>query len=544
MLWISTSTWAFTYEITVNASVRWIFALPLLVLGIQIHGASPGDSDARLRAALRTPEIQLTVHFGFDTQDGMDAWDPVQDPVGEAKRLEGTLAGKTPTSAEWERLALLQSRAGLTNAATGTRARWVKQCREALAARPEDARRMAELGTALADVDAAEAGRLLRAAASKAPGDPVCQIALSRWLVGEVLRQGAESAEGDGTASRSSPETREGTRKLVTEARQALDRAVEAAPDDVDARIQRLMFHWFRAVGTMGNDAVGSDAAAGGMDVTILRGYVLPDLRKAGKLAPDDFRILALGLWVSALCDSIEHGGADAPLSAPARRSATDGIETLRQLAERAGSPEKAAAIWESRAILQLTQLKDPSGADESAAKALELQPSRPRAWSIRVAALKEAGEGDRLIQFLEQTLRRTNSVQLHLMLARMSDRENRRDAAAREVAAALALDSAHLQARAWDATLRLRNASKESEYAEVGGVIQDCLAKVSTWEPASERAPLMEHLATTGAICMALAGEQDQARQLLKQVLRQYPESEYAAEVDRILSGEPGSKP
>ena len=53
-------------------------------------------------------------------------------------------------------------------------------------------------------------------------------------------------------------------------------------------------------------------------------------------------------------------------------------------------------------------------------------------------------------------------------------------------------------------------------EYAEAGGVIQDCLAKVSSWDPASERAPLMEHLATTGAICMALAGEQDQARQLL----------------------------
>ena len=518
--------------------------LLLVAFGLQGHGASPGDTEVRLRAALRTPEIQLTVQFGFDTKDGMDAWDPVLDPAGEAKKLEGSLSSRTPAAADWERLALLQSRAGLTNAADATRARWVKQCQEALAARPEDPRRMSELGTALGGTDEAEAGRLLRAAAAKAPGDPVCQLALSRWLVGQVLRQLAESKDEEGASSKSSAEKQEGIRSEVAEARQALDRAVESAPDDLDARIQRLMFHWFRAVGMMGSDPLGSAASGGPMDVAILRGYVLPDLRKAGKLAPDDFRILALGLWVSALCDSMEQGGSEGALSAQTRRSVTDGIETLRQLAERAGSPERAAAIWESRAILQLAQLKDPAGAGESAARSLELQASRPRAWSIRVAALKEAGESDRLSQFLEQTLRRTNSVQLHLMLARMRDRENRKDAAAREVAAALALDPGHLQARAWDVTLRLRNASKESEYAEVGGVIQDCLAKVSSWDPASERAPLMEHLATTGAICMALAGEQDQARQLLKQVLGQYPESEYATEINRILSGESVAKP
>ena len=148
------------------------------------------------------------------------------------------------------------------------------------------------------------------------------------------------------------------------------------------------------------------------------------------------------------------------------------------------------------------------------------------------------------MIQFLGQTLQRTNSVQVRLILGRMRDREGRSDAAAREVAAALAVAPENLQVRAWDASLRLRKASKESEYAEIGGVLQDCLGKVSTWEPAFERAGLMEHLATTGAICMALAGELEQARDLLKQVLQQFPESDYAGAVQKILEAEPGIRP
>lgn len=540
----STAPPGIAYDFGVKPHLRWLPFLLWAALAFRLQGAGPGELERRLRSAIQTPEIQLSVRFGFNTEDGMDSWDPVLDPAGEAQKLEGILARRTPSAAEWERLALLQFRAGLTNAADATRARWVRQCRDSLAARPDDARRMAELGTALTGSAEDEAEKLLRAAAAKAPSDPGCQIALSRWLVGEALRLQAAASGGTGSETPPASETREHIRQWVGEARQALDRAVESAPDDVDARVQRVLFHWFRAAGMLGKDALGGDLPAGSMDVNILRGYVLPDLRKAGRLAPEDFRTLALSLWLGALCDVSEQGGSDGVQSAEARKTAVAGIETLRQLAERAETQERAAAIWESRAILQFTQLNDPVGAGESAARALELQSARPRAWAIYAAALKVAGEKERLTLFLEQTLRRTNTVQVHLMLARMHDRENRRDAAVREVAAALALDSANLQARAWDATLKLRSASKDAEYADIGGILQDCLGRVPTWEPASDRAALMEHLATTSAVCMALAGEQDQARQLLKQILRQYPESEYAAEVERILSRESGSKP
>ncbi|MBL9174809.1 MAG: hypothetical protein JNL10_14825, partial [Verrucomicrobiales bacterium] len=208
------------------ASVRWGTALLLLPLGFQVHGASPGESDARLRAALRTPAVQVTVQFGFDTKDGLDAWDPVLDPVGEAKRLEATLAGKTPVPGQWERLSHLQAQAGLTNAAAATRARWVTQCREALASRPEDARRMADLGAALAGDDDTEAARLLRAAAAKSPKDPVCQVALAKWLVEDVIRQGAGNRPGAGVPSPPSAETTVRLRNQIAEARQALESAV------------------------------------------------------------------------------------------------------------------------------------------------------------------------------------------------------------------------------------------------------------------------------------------------------------------------------
>lgn len=527
-----------------TASVRWIIGLLLLALELRVHGASPGESDARLRAALRTPGVQVTVQFGFDTKDGLDAWDPVLDAAAESKRLEATLSGKTPDPSQWERLARLQAKAGLTNAAVATRARWVTQCREALASRPEDARRMADLGSALAGDDDPEAVRLLRAAAAKSPKDPVCQVALAKWLVEDLIDQVAGIQSGAGAPSAPSAETTARLRNQLAEARQALDAAVDAAPDDVTARIHHMMFHWFRSAGMLGDESPGSNPSPGSMDVSILRGYVLPDLRKAAKLAPDDFRILAVDLWVHAACESIELGGGDAPLSRESRGEAIRGLETLRLLAARAATPEKAAAIWEARGILQISLLQDPEGAAESAAKALELQPSRPKAWMIRAGALREVGGGERLVQFLEQTLQRTNSVQVRLILARMRDREGRSDAAAREVAAALAVAPENLQVRAWDASLRLRKASKETEYAEIGGVLQDCLGKVPTWEPASERAGLMEHLATTSSICMALAGEPEPARGLLKQVLQQFPESDYAGAVQKILAVEPGTRP
>ena len=481
------------------------------------------------------PAIEVSVQFGFSTRDGLEAWDPVIDPAAEAGRLTATLTGGAKDALILDQIASLQSDAGLTNAATETRARAVRIAREALLQHPDDSRTQAWLGWVLGWKGVDEADRLIRAAAARAPEDPVCQVILGRWLMTRIFNEDQ--------VTKPSEESRRLARTHGMEARAAFDQAVAVAPADIDARIQRMIFHWMRSCGSCGlpeEDEFTASKPRDSFNVAILRGYVLPDLRKAIQLAPDDFRLIALRTWVTVIC---EHSSSDESrdgMSESARREAVSGLENLRRLAMSSSSPARSAAIYEVMAMIQITTLRDSAGAAENAALALVMQPERPKAWAVRAAALEESGQTDELIDFLERTLQRTNTVTVRLIRAKVADRSGRPAIAREQVNAAQRLNPDDLRARACDIALRLREPASPEEITRIGESIQDSLGRLGAWEPTSDRPVLSENLGVAVAVHYAFAGEWKQAREVLETVSARHPDSEYIRQISAILAVDP----
>ncbi|MBX3733620.1 MAG: hypothetical protein KF791_13620 [Verrucomicrobiae bacterium] len=518
---------------------RLLLAVLAGLLGVAaLRAAAPGEAGMRLRALLRMPEIQIEVEFGLDNRQGLDAWDPVTDPAAEARRLEGLLRGDEADAMLLDRIADLQSKAGLTAPASESRQRAIRRCRDAVAIHPEDPQRLARLGWVVSPEDAVEAEQLLRLAASRAPGDPFCQRMLGRWLTQRALFAAAAIPREASPAHREALQA--DARRTIPEARAALDRAVESAPENLEARVDRMLFHWFRSLGMLGGEETDIAGDTPGFDVTVMRGYVLPDLRKARQVAPDDFRILALRTWVLALCTRMESGLESGSLVEVSRHDVVEGIASLEALAASSREFAREAAIREAVAALQLVLLEDHAAAAVSAARALELQPTRRKAWAIRAAALRGAGREEELTQFLESTLQRTNSATVRLILAKVAYREGRTATAREQVDTTLRLAPDDLRARAFDLTLRLRETTEPGGVDAVGMALQGCLEKLSSWEPASDRPALFEHLGVTAAACYALAGDWGRAREFLAQVRTQFPESEYVSEVAAVLESGP----
>ena len=216
--------------------------------GLRVVGHGPARAIPRFVQG-RPPnsgDSTITVQFGFDTKDGMDAWDPGRIPLVRRK-VEAIPVQQDPGGRGiGERLALLQSRAGLTNAADATRGPMGETVPGVPPRGPRIPGRMSELGTAPGGTDEAEAGRLLR---TPRPRRRVIRFASSPFPGGWWDRcSSVGGIQGRRGPRKSSAEKQGGHPKEVAEARQALDWAVESAPDDLDARIQRLMFHWFRAL--------------------------------------------------------------------------------------------------------------------------------------------------------------------------------------------------------------------------------------------------------------------------------------------------------
>lgn len=516
-----------------------MLAVLLVVADLPSRAAAPGEVQARLREAIQMPSFSLELNFGYTAEQGLEAWDPPINPPVEIAKLERAMTGGLGDGTNWLKIAKLRAQLKDDPGATAARAKAVAVFRRQLAAQPGELQAMAALGDALPQAESDEAERLLRAAVAKAPGVWWCQLALAKFLHSQAL-----TAQMSGEKVPATAEVLAKARTLSEEAGRHFDLAVELAPGQHEPPLQRAMFHWMRAM----YPPRGSDGAAAHPDSAAVnetfKTAVLPDLRRARAASPDDFRLVALQIWmlvISSMPEDGAHFSVDR-LPETVRRELLDGVAKLRRLAEQASSSERAAATWEALGMLQMGLLQDRRGAEESVASALKLQPGRPRAWNLRAGLLLDSSDNRAAFQaFLEETLRRTNTAKVRLFLAKVQFEAKRPEAAAASVAEALKLEPDDLPARACDLTLRLQSAKTEMELSEVQRSLEDAIKRLESFQPESERPTLAQHLWTTIAIHVALTGEMAEADQLIRQVRERFPESEYAKEVAEILLAAPG---
>jgi len=499
--------------------------LPLLFL-LAVQGASPGQVQEQLREAIRLPMLNIGIRFGFDVS-GLESWDPVVDPAGEAFRLERQMAERPDNAAGWLELARLQRLAGNTNEARHSEEKAVTRRRQELADRPDDARAMAALAAALPAAQYAEAERLLHAAVARDPKDWKCELELARLLsLHKDLEFLAPDSSRDG---RPDEEFLKRATVRVTEAGVHFDRAVELGPRELDPRLSRIAFHFLKVTVIEAATGISADPERRGRELA-------PDLQVASELSPDDFRILAMKIGFLSLTQPPDDRSEGMNLSSESRREVLDTLARLDRLAEKAGSPEKTAAILEARAILQYLLLGDTAGASENSRRSLQLQPGRPRAWALRFGTLLDQNDDAAVRLFLEETLRRTNTALVNLCLAKVEWRQKRPEKAAERVRAALDLEPELLAARAAEAAIRLQQARTEEELAAVAGRLSAAMKSADEVADPSERANLIEHLWTTAAICAGLSGDWKSAHWILGEVASKYPKGPYLLAVGEIL--------
>jgi len=148
-----------------------VVALLLVVTGGFLPGflraATPGEIESRLREAIRMPQVNLQLNFGFTSRQGLEAWDPMIDPAAEISRLEQAMVQSEADAERWLKISRLRGELQDEAGAQAANDRGLALLRERLKAKPDDARAMSALGDAL-PTDEAEAERLLRGAVSRA----------------------------------------------------------------------------------------------------------------------------------------------------------------------------------------------------------------------------------------------------------------------------------------------------------------------------------------------------------------------------------------
>lgn len=522
--------------------------LPLLLLWVGgflpgfLRAATPGEIESRLREAIRMPMVNLELNFGFNSRQGLEAWDPVIDPAAEIARLEKAMVQSDADAERWLKIARLR---GELNDEAGARAahdRGMALLRERLKARPDDARAMAALGEAL-PTDEAEAERLLRGAVSRAPRDWQCHLSLARWLSARWMISTRMPAEA-GEENRPIPD-RATLEALDREAREHFDEAVDLAPKEVEPLLQRALHRWMTASSASRPDGPGDAGKEPQSARQLMSTVVLPDVRAAERTSPDDFRLLALRLFFLGMSAAPEEASGPVASAVPEyiRRELLDGLARMRRLAEGATEPGRAAAVWEAMGMLQFSLLQDAEGALESTRRALSLQPGRPRAWGLQLALLHE-GPSEKFLGFLEETVRRTNTARVRIYLAKEHYNKGRLEAAAREVKEALRLEPENPTARGCDLALRLRSARTMEEFIALKLDMDKLAPQFPSIPDPAARQMLAENVWVNSVILAALAGEMETARSNLAKARKAIPDSKYAAEIASILGPETGQAP
>lgn len=539
----------------VSATVRWVCLL-CWVVGAAAGAvqAAVGDSAAaKLRAAIRLPEVSLDFRFGFTQVQEWHGDDDVPDPDAEVASLRMKLTGRPTDAVLLLRIAQLTGMTGDDARRKAAYMAALEATRAWVASAPGEAAAQRTLAALLAkDGKYDEAERMLKALTGDDSKDAaafavLCQVeewrATTAWLRDPLkglptLITGKEGLPLEDVTI---------ARRHYALAMRAIDRAVQLEPLEARHLTARVRVRAMQAMTeAAANPAPEPEQRAMRLTTAIFPGAAIPDLEAAARLRPDDARIqtaLLLHLAAPQLTSLMSaYQGKDSPVDFVRRLPAEsqERIRTIILKLERLGEstdPRVASHALESLAFAKGMLSFNTPEIYRYASRAFERDPRREAAFDMALAGCVTAsvpdwGNAERLVR---ARARVRDDARLQLLLVKVLDLRGNGQEAHETVRRARArhADSAELQAAE---LLLLVKRPDLQPGADIDGLSDAMLKRFQAMPDGDPKMRLSRQFFCYSVIRAALNGELDEARRRVREALAQNPGDDYLADLDRVL--------
>ena len=329
------------------------------------------------------------------------------------------------------------------------------------------------------------------------------------------------------------PETVAEARRLFDAERDCHDRAVTLAPAEPRARAARARFRMGRGIFESCFLALERRPRR----PTTLRDVLLPpdaiaDLRALGKMRPEDPKVLECML-IAGFCSFLLYGSPDIATLDDEKKEIQALSKALEKTVEGA-SADVAARVLELIGLVEITVFEDRDRGAEYARRALALDPTREKSIDLLLVSLGIDHKFAEVVKACDEALRRKESLRLRLVKAIAHDRLDQLREAEEEVRAALKIAPDDFRANLALSVLLLKKGDDEV----LGAKVQiDRARKLLGEDPSPDDRVAFEYV--YGAFA-AVVGSKDTAKEYLRRVLDADKTNQQAADLLRIISGEP----
>lgn len=450
--------------------MNWLGCRPIPVTGITLlctllalllQAAVPTSARARLEQLTRLPQVSFKTGLDFHPVRGFTLRQQGSPPARELEALGRRLKESPDNPAGYAALARHLAKAGDRRAHQGLLTRAAELYRQQGTEDAADPDRLSDYAEVLQDLGRLdEAERLLRRALQTGSQQwrPHARLALllsSRALHLVLFPAETNRNELDlesllsAAAEPPDPARAEQARRLVAEALATADRAVELGNDQAVAHHTRATVRtnhrWLEA--RLNPRSSPDDPSP--LLCAIIHPDVLPDLRRAVELAPEDpetrgclallevFACVARPL--NAALDDLLRRELWPALSDSVRAHVRAALAELDRLGQEA-EPARASAALGVAGLLQFFLVGDTPGGLSSLRRAVALDPDNDRASETLTFALAATREYGELLQVARQRLERYDSPRNRLLVAKALEKNQQFDT--------MLIEAEHLQAR------------------------------------------------------------------------------------------------
>lgn len=528
----------------------------LMFMTLSASAAAAEFDRAKLRELAQLPTLTFLFGVGVNSEDGVVLMGEKVDAPAEIAVLLKQMKGDASDAERYQRLARLHAMQQQKDEGKQARAKATELYRQRVQAEPKNGYALAQLAQTL---EVAEAEPLLRQAVKLSPDDWRCWVELAKCLdaravevlFGDAMKGPAASLDKMLQILTQRPAAADVLQKVAREREEAktcYDKAVtlagprEAGPFTSRAA-SRCFFNFVEA---------GLELALGKQANPFLAMFsadCLPDLREAARRNPEDYKSLSLILFVEVLPElmkaqkPLDNDGLWKHLPEAMQRSARGILDRLEQLTQHR-DPRLAAGASEVLGVFSFLVEGNANRMKAEFRRAVSRDPSRDHAWEGLIIVLAETGGLEEAEAVCRERLRRNDSAHFRLLLIKvLAEREEQNTSYvftfSRWIAPEVKLPRSEREARA--AVKREPNSAKlhhalavvlmkrsDAELPEAGQLLDQAEKLLGESAASNERGELQ----LTRSLHLALSGKPDEARERLRQLLRQDQNNKKVQEV------------
>lgn len=507
-----------------------------VLLALNLNATTPELGKDKLRNLVKLPTISFSPSWTFDSERGFILGSNEHEVSNKIAALQLQLKNDDTDAGRYLNLAELYTSINHGASAQNAYAHAVDLYRKRVDSQPDDPLLLSGFGATLQGAGRdPEAESVLRKAVRLAPKEPICWLALGRFLDTGARRALLEASAGD----KISPAQVSQAQKWMEEASHCFDQAVTLAPGNSEVYLRRAMH---RSLQNMLVNQIRLAAGEQKEDVDLLAGYFstngLGDLQHASRLDPNNYSLLANSVLYEIYTVCARKGQVNwhefSWISLPDRsqRSIREQLARLENLGENP-DPQISAGALEILGIIQGPVLHETRKSLADLHRAVALDPSREQAWELMASTIAQSEHYDELLTLAEDRVRDNDTTRNRIILAKAYEKMKRWDDAEEEIQIALKDSPEDFTLNlGYGALLLKRSQDDPSLLSDADGWLahaQEILKKMPTTE--RSRQQIIE-LTLTRSIYFALTDEVDTARLWVKSVLEQDRDNKMAQEI------------